>query len=263
MPLITLKQDQHSGNLDFQEINKNSKACMKTIIHRANSRGFADYGWLKARYSFSFGNYFNPERVHFGKLRVLNDDIIDAGMGFGTHPHDNMEIITIPLSGSIAHKDSMGNGSVIHAGEIQYMSAGSGVTHSEFNASETDEANLLQIWIFPDKKNSPPRYSQMKLDEQAMQGQFSLLVSPENQPETISIHQQAWLSLGNFSEGSKTTYSMHADHTGLFLFLIEGKISMGEVTLGPRDAAAISSTSHIELTVKENARILLIEIPLN
>jgi redox-sensitive bicupin YhaK (pirin superfamily) len=236
---------------------------MKATHFKANTRGMADYGWLKARYSFSFANYFNPERVHFGKLRVLNDDIIDAGMGFGTHPHDNMEIITIPLKGAIAHRDSMGNGSVIHAGEIQYMSAGSGVTHSEFNASETEEANLLQIWIFPDKKNSPPRYSQMKLDEQAMQGQFSLLVSPENQPGTISIHQQAWLSMGQFTEGSETSYALHSDQSGLFLFLIEGKITMGELTLGPRDAAAISSTSQIDLAIQEDARILLIEIPLN
>ncbi len=194
---------------------------MNKIIHRANERGHANHGWLDAWHSFSFASYHDPLKVHFGALRVLNDDTIAGGQGFGTHPHDNMEIITIPLSGALAHKDSMGNGSSIRAGEIQIMSAGTGILHSEFNDLADTPANILQIWVFPNKKSVTPRYQQMSLNLEPV-NRFHQIVSPDPDDEGGWIHQNAWFSLGTFDTGQQIDYKIKDGHNGVYVFIISG-----------------------------------------
>lgn len=171
---------------------------MKIIVHKAGSRGFADHGWLKSNHTFSFANYYNPERIRFGTLRVLNDDIIEGGSGFGEHPHDNMEIISIPVYGALEHKDSMGNKKVIHDNEVQVMSAGRGVYHSEYNHSKSDDANFLQVWIFPKEKDIDPGYAQREFNENDLKNNLRLLVSPDKNTDTLWINQDAYISMGEF-----------------------------------------------------------------
>jgi redox-sensitive bicupin YhaK (pirin superfamily) len=234
---------------------------MKTVFHAANSRGHADHGWLNAKHSFSFASWYNPERVHFGMLRVLNDDIVAGGMGFGKHPHDNMEIITIPLAGSIQHEDSMGFSEVIHAGEVQVMSAGTGIYHSEYNPSPDQELNLFQIWIFPKQKQVEPRYAQRKyeLNEEA----FTELVGPEESGISTWIHQDAWLSMGTFKAGSSKEYQLKRQGNGIYLMLVEGQIKIGDQLLTQKDAIGISQTNQIQIEIEANAKILVIEVPMN
>jgi redox-sensitive bicupin YhaK (pirin superfamily) len=234
---------------------------MITILHPADTRGHANHGWLNAKHSFSFASWYNPERVHFGMLRVLNDDIVAGGMGFGKHPHDNMEIITIPLAGSIQHEDSMGFSEVIHAGEVQVMSAGTGVYHSEYNPSPDQELNLFQIWIFPKYKQVEPRYAQSKYE--LKEGTFTGLVGPEESGISTWIHQDAWLSMGSFKAGSSITYNFKKQGNGIYLMLVEGKINIGEHILNQRDAIGIYQTNQIELNIHETAKILVIEVPMN
>ena len=215
---------------------------MKTIYHSADSRGYADHGWLEARHSFSFANYYDPERIHFGKLRVLNDDIVAPDMGFGTHPHNNMEIITIPLSGQLEHKDSMGNGSVITAGEVQVMSAGTGVMHSEFNPSPTEHTNLLQIWIFPEKKDVTPRYDQRKFNADAFRDTIKTVVNNSENDSSLFIHQKAVISMARVSAGREMEYALHYPGHGVYVFVIEGKLEIGKSVLLRRDAMGITET---------------------
>jgi len=235
---------------------------MKSVFHPASSRGFANHGWLKAAHSFSFANYYNPERVHFGTLRVLNDDIIAAGEGFGTHPHDNMEIITIPLEGSLEHKDSMGNGSIINAGEIQNMSAGSGITHSEFNPLADKDGNLLQIWIFPKVKDITPRYGQLKYDQARLENSIETFVSPEHDESKLWINQDAWISLSRSQAGKELHYPIYKVGNGLYLFLISGEIEVEGLTLEPRDAAGFWDSDKISIKVKKDAFLLFLDIPM-
>lgn len=237
---------------------------METVIHKADSRGFADHGWLKARHTFSFAGYFDPSRVQFGALRVLNDDIVAGGMGFGTHPHDNMEIITIPLKGAIAHKDSMGNSATVNAGEIQVMSAGTGIQHSEFNPSPTDELNLLQIWLFPNKRNVEPRYDQRALDTVAMENRFAQILSPSEQDDNVWIHQHAWFHLGNFDAGKTASYELKDPTSGLYAFVIEGEVSVNGEKLDKRDALAITNAGKdsIHFDFSKDSRVLLMEVPM-
>ena len=235
---------------------------MKLTIHRSGCRGHADHGWLKTWHSFSFANYYNPDRMHFGALRVLNDDIIEAGMGFGTHPHDNMEIITIVLDGELEHRDSMGNGSVIRPGEVQVMSAGTGIQHSEFNHSEENEASLLQIWVFPDQKNVEPRYGQAKFQEDEMNGKWRTVVSPDGVDDSLWIHQQAWFSLGNFDAGSNINYELKKPGNLIYLFLISGELEVGAESLKQRDALCIEQIDgKVNLKINQAAKLLLMEIP--
>jgi quercetin 2,3-dioxygenase len=234
---------------------------MKTVFHAANSRGHADHGWLNAKHSFSFASWHNPERIHFGMLRVLNDDIVAGGMGFGKHPHDNMEIITIPLAGSIQHEDSMGFSEVIHAGEVQVMSAGTGIYHSEYNPSPDQELNLFQIWIFPKQKQVEPRYAQRKYE--LNEGTFTELVGPEESGISTWIHQDAWLSMGTFKSGSSQEYQLKRQGNGIYLMLVEGQIKIGDELLTQRDAIGISQTNQIQIEIKANAKILVIEVPMN
>ena len=236
---------------------------MKLKVHRAGCRGHADHGWLNTWHTFSFAGYYNPDRMHFGALRVLNDDTVQAGMGFGTHPHDNMEIITIVLKGELEHRDSMGNGSVIRPGEIQVMSAGTGIQHSEFNHSHAEEVSLLQIWVFPDKRNVEPRYDQAVFSEEDMKGKWSNIVSPDGANGSLWIHQQAWFSLGLFDAGSIIEYQLKKAESGLYVFVISGEIVIGDETLHNRDGICIEEIpSKIALKSNTESKILVMEVPL-
>lgn len=235
---------------------------MNTQLFKAFERGNANFSWLKANYSFSFGNYFNPQKIQFGMLRVLNDDTIAAGTGFGEHPHDNMEIITIPLEGTLMHKDSMGNEGTISFGEVQVMSAGRGIQHSESNASKTNQLKLLQIWIFPDTKNVTPRYDQKYFDIEKNCNRFVNIVSPKatNDGNALWVHQNTYLNMGLFEIG-KTNYNINFLENIVYLFLIEGEIIVDNKTLTAKDAMGIADFSTIEIEITQKAKILLIEIP--
>ncbi len=235
---------------------------MKKIIHKANDRGFADHGWLKAAHSFSFSSYYNPVKSHFGLLRVLNDDIVAPGMGFGTHGHDNMEIVTIPLRGTLAHKDSLGSEGTIEYGEVQIMSAGSGIQHSEFNASATDEVNLLQIWVFPKVRNIEPRYDQKRFNLEEAKNDFKLVVSPEKDLEAMWINQDAYFSLGDFDENKSFEYKINKLGNGVYIFVIEGEIELDGSFLNKRDAAGISETEVINFKANSSSTVLVIEVPM-
>lgn len=238
---------------------------MKKIIHKAANRGKANYGWLDANYSFSFANYYDPEKVNFGALRVLNNDTIQGGMGFGTHPHDNMEIITIPLKGSLKHKDSMGNKWIaIETGEVQVMSAGSGLQHSEMNNSPSEEVNLFQIWIFPDKNDVEPRYDQQKFDASARKNKLQILVSSidGDVKNTLKIHQDAVISRIDLDENLAFTYILKSENHGLYLMVVEGEINIENEILEKRDAIGIFETKNIHIKAKRASELLFIEVPM-
>lgn len=235
---------------------------MKKTIHRAESRGHADHGWLNAHHSFSFANYYNPERIRFGTLRVLNDDIVQPGEGFGTHPHDNMEIVTIPLRGELAHKDSTGNKEVIRPNEVQIMSAGSGLTHSEFNNSKTEEINLLQIWVFPKERNIKPRYDQKVFNPEERINKIKTVVSPSDK-DALWINQNAYFSITSIEKEKAVNYEIKSKGNGLYVFLIEGKIEIAGETLGKRDAIGLEDLKDIEIKAAEKSEVLLIEVPMN
>ena len=236
---------------------------MKKVFHPASSRGAADHGWLQAKHSFSFANYYNSERVQFGALRVLNDDIIAPGMGFGTHPHDNMEIITIPLDGTLEHKDSLDNIGVIETDEIQVMSAGSGVYHSEYNKNKDQSVSLLQIWVFPNKKNVTPRYDQKNIKNLKEANSFYPIVTPNQNGPGMWIHQDAWFHLGEFDKETRINYNINKKGNGVYAFLIEGSVQIDGESLEKRDALGIWDTEKFELLANQNSRVLLIEVPLN
>ena len=236
---------------------------MKKVFHPASSRGAADHGWLQAKHSFSFANYYNSERVQFGALRVLNDDIIAPGMGFGTHPHDNMEIITIPLDGALEHKDSLDNIGVIETDEIQVMSAGSGVYHSEYNKNKDQSVSLLQIWVLPNKKNVTPRYDQKNIKNLKEANSFYPIVTPNQNGPGMWIHQDAWFHLGEFDKETRINYKINKKGNGVYAFLIEGSIQIDGESLEKRDALGLWDTESFELLANPNSRILLIEVPLN
>ncbi|MGB3007131.1 MAG: pirin family protein [Chitinophagaceae bacterium] len=234
---------------------------MEIVIHKADSRGAADYGWLKTQYSFSFSSWYNPERIHFGALRVLNDDFIDGGKGFGTHPHDNMEIITIPLSGQLEHKDSMGNTGIISKGEVQVMSAGTGIQHSEYNHNADEPVTLFQLWVFPDKKNVTPRYDQRKFDFDSLKNSFLTILSPMGTPEGLNIHQNAWFHIGKMDKDFSTSYQLIDKNNGVYVFVIEGDVDINGNLLNRRDAIGIWEAEKIQMIASSSAEILLIEVP--
>lgn len=235
---------------------------MKKIVYLATERGVANHGWLFAKHSFSFANYYDPQKMNFGCLRVLNDDIVSAGMGFGTHPHNNMEIITIPLSGSLKHKDSMGHTSVIESGKIQVMSAGSGITHSELNASRTDDLSLFQIWILPNKQNVEPRYDQFMMDVSKMKNNFLQVVSPNQDDEGTWIYQNAWIHIIEMDESSTQEYSLKDSNNGVYSMLIEGEIEVESETLKSRDAIGIWEVQSIKFKAVSKTKLLVIEVPM-
>ncbi|RZK09625.1 MAG: pirin family protein [Flavobacterium sp.] len=237
---------------------------MTTQLYKSTERGKANFGWLNANFSFSFGNYFNPDKVQFGMLRVLNDDTIAAGMGFGTHPHENMEIITIPLEGGLKHRDSMGNEGVIGFGEVQVMSAGTGIMHSEMNASEKDRAKTLQLWVFPEKEDVEPRYDQKSFDLASKINTFVNVVSPrdKNDGNALWVHQQTFFNLGIFENGTTVNYKVNIAKNGVYLFLIEGEIEVDNQILNERDALGITNFEDFDIVVKQQAKILLVEVPM-
>lgn len=236
---------------------------MKTTIRTSESRGRADFGWLKATYSFSFSRWFDPDRVNFGALRVLNDDIVKGGAGFGTHPHDNMEIISIPLEGAVAHKDSMGSSTVIKANDIQVMTAGTGITHSEFNPNHDQDLKMLQIWIIPREKGLEPSYAQRVYKHEDRVNKLQLIASPDGAGESLTINQDAWLNRIALESGKSFTYDLQGKGSGVYLFLISGELVVDDKTLNQRDAIEITDTSSFTMEAKANSEILLIEVPMD
>ena len=233
-----------------------------TVLHKADTRGHADHGWLNAYHSFSFASYYNPDRVQFGTLRVLNDDTIAAGMGFGTHPHDNMEIITIPLEGDLAHKDSMGNTEIIKNGDVQVMSAGTGVQHSEFNPNQDQRTKLLQIWVFPKERNVTPRYQQITLDAADRKNKLQQILSPNADDAGVWIHQDAWFNMGKFDAGTATTYTINKKGNGLYAFILSGDVTIDGQELHTRDGLGITDFETLEIKATSDAEFLLMEIPM-
>lgn len=239
---------------------------MQYIFYPEKERGFANHGWLKAKHSFSFANWYNPDKMNFGALRVLNDDIVAPHMGFGMHPHENMEIITIPLSGKLRHQDSMGHTATISAGQIQVMSAGTGILHSEMNPSKEEEVSLFQIWIIPNKMNVEPRYDEVEIDYNKAKTDFLQLISPSPTDEGSWIHQNAWIFLREIEHPQTTetiVYKLRDPKNGVFLMNIEGEFSTNSIQLKKRDAIGIAATNEIEININTPSRLLIIEIPLH
>jgi len=235
---------------------------METKIQRANERGFANHGWLRANHSFSFANWYNPAKVHFGTLRVLNDDLIAGGKGFGAHPHDNMEIVTIPLSGAIAHKDSTGTEGIISKGDVQIMSAGSGITHSEYNASKSEELNLFQVWVFPKVKNIKPRYEQKTFDEKDRVNKWQIVVSPDENDGGTWINQDAVFSLSHAAKETSLIYKNKFKGNGVYLMVINGEVEVNSQILNKRDAMEITGENEFSIQIKSDADLLAIEVPM-
>ena len=238
---------------------------MKYKIYKATERGTADHGWLKANFSFSFAHYYNPENINFGALRVLNDDVIKGGMGFGTHPHDNMEIISIPLKGALKHRDSMSNTWIpLHTGEVQVMSAGTGIQHSEMNNHPMDEVNLFQIWIMPQEQNVSPRYDQKTFEVSERLNKLQTLVSSQESPieDSLTIHQNAKISRIDLDENTTFNYQLRTETNGVYVMVIEGDISINNEKLGKRDAIGIEQTNFFEITANKKSEIIFIEVPM-
>ena len=243
--------------------NKKGVSTMNTVLHKANTRGSANHGWLEVNHSFSFANYYNPDRMNFGVLRVLNDDKIAPSKGFGTHPHDNMEIISIPLEGALEHKDSMGNGAIIQSGDVQVMSAGTGIQHSEFNANNDQSVKLLQIWLFPKMRNVAPRYDQISIKDIKRQNEFYQVLSPNADDQGVWIHQDAWFYLGEFDKDLSTTYNINKSDNGVYAFVLEGTAEIAGQSLEKRDGFGIWNVNDFEIKADKNSRILLMEVPMS
>lgn len=262
-----IKEGETKNNPDlvgFNHLpNTNSKIMANTVIHKAETRGHANHGWLDSHHTFSFANYYNPERMNFGVLRVLNDDRVDAGMGFGTHPHDNMEIISIPLEGDLEHKDSMGNMAVIKKGDIQVMSAGTGIHHSEYNRNKDKLTKFLQIWVFPNKKNVSPRYDQITLNEKDRHNKLQQILSPSADDEGVWIHQDAWFHLADFDKEISTEYKIKKNGNGVYAFILSGEIEINGNKLGTRDGLGIWDVDTLNIKALSKSEFLLMEVPMN
>ncbi|MEL6843619.1 MAG: pirin family protein [Bacteroidota bacterium] len=246
----------------FNHLPNEEVSAMKSVLHKANSRGHANHGWLDSHHSFSFANYYNPQRMNFGVLRVLNDDIVQGGRGFRTHPHDNMEIISIPLQGDLVHKDSMGNTAIIKQGDVQVMSAGTGVYHSEFNKNQHEEVRFLQIWMFPNKKNVQPRYDQITLESGKSKNRFQQILSPNPNDEGVWVHQNAWFSIGEFAKGDEESYQLKSSKNGIYAFVLEGSVNIEGQNLAKRDGFGVWDTDAITVTATKDARVLLMDVPM-
>jgi redox-sensitive bicupin YhaK (pirin superfamily) len=246
----------------FNHLPLKEHKTMKTVYHPAQSRGNANHGWLNSYHSFSFANYYNPERMNFGALRVLNDDTVAPGQGFGTHPHENMEIISIPLEGDLEHKDSMGSKAIIKEGDVQVMSAGTGVYHSEYNASKQEAVRFLQIWLFPKTKNVTPRYDQITLNTTASKGQFSQILSPNANDAGVWVHQNAWFYLADIAEGETVSQDLQKTGNGFYAFVLNGSGESNGQKLGTRDALGLWESANFSFKAAEKSRVLLMEVPM-
>lgn len=236
---------------------------MKTILHKADTRGHAEHGWLNSYHSFSFANYYDPERMNFGALRVLNDDQVAAGRGFGTHPHSNMEIISIPLEGDLQHMDDIGNSTIIKQGDIQVMSAGTGVSHSEYNKNKDELVKFLQIWIIPNKKDVIPRYDQISIKSIEKANTLYQVLSPNADDDGVWIHQDAWFHLGNYDSGKSDSYTFKKADNGVYIFVLEGEVTIGDQLLQKRDGFAIWESNSFNFTTNTQAKVLIMEVPMN
>lgn len=254
--------DKLMEQVGFNHLPNKELTTMKTVLHRANTRGHANHGWLDSHHTFSFANYRNPERMHFGVLRVLNDDIVAPGRGFGRHPHDNMEIISIPLEGDLEHKDSMGNVAVIKQGDVQVMSAGTGIYHSEYNRKQDQQVKFLQIWLFPNKKNVEPRYDQITLENSNLKNQLYQILSPSKNDAGVWIHQNAWFHMGNLEKGFETTYEIKSKGNGVYAFVLDGDVTIDNQDLGKRDGFGVWDTESICIKADSDAKILLMDVPM-
>jgi hypothetical protein len=235
---------------------------MNAVLHKAMTRGHANHGWLDTFHTFSFGSYHNPERMNFGMLRVLNDDTVIGAAGFGKHGHENMEIISIPIAGSLAHADSTGNEGIIKPGDIQIMSAGSGIMHSEYNGSEDATVNFLQLWIYPHMRNIAPRYDQRAFEQEELRNAFRMIVSDDQKADALWINQDARLYLGEFSEAREIVHALKTTHHGLYVFVIEGSLKIGDVLLDKRDGLGIYDMESVLMHIQPQSKILLIEVPM-
>ena len=255
--------DQLMDRVGFNHLPNKEIKTMNSILHKADTRGHANHGWLDSHHSFSFANYHNPERMNFGVLRVLNDDHVAKGQGFGRHPHDNMEIISIPLEGDLEHKDSMGNVGIIKEGDVQVMSAGSGIFHSEYNKNEDKDVKFLQIWIFPNKRNVEPRYDQISIKELEKKNAFYQILSPNADDDGVWIHQDAWFSMGNFDAGNSTDYSIKKEGNGVYVFVLSGNVEVEGQTLEVRDGFGVWDTDSFNLSASSDSKVLLLDVPMN
>ena len=254
--------DRMMAQVGFNHLPNKEIRTMKTVLHKANTRGHANHGWLDTHHTFSFSTYMNRERMNFGVLRVLNDDIVAGGMGFGTHPHDNMEIVSIPLEGDLEHKDSMGNTTVIRQGDVQVMSAGTGVYHSEYNKNKDKPVKFLQIWMFPNKRDVAPRYDQISLETSKHHNQMRQILSPNENDEGVWVHQNAWFYLGEFEEGQKARYNLKQVGNGLYIFVLKGEVIIGDQLLEQRDGYGMWDMDGVNIYAKGNTEILLMEVPM-
>ena len=255
--------DKLMNQVGFNHLPNKEHKTMNTVIHKADTRGHANHGWLDSHHTFSFANYHNPERMNFGVLRVLNDDRVMAGQGFGTHPHDNMEIISIPLEGDLEHKDSMGNVSVIKEGDVQVMSAGTGITHSEYNKNNDREVKFLQIWLFPNERNVTPRYDHIPIREIEEKNKFYQVLSPNRDDQGVWIHQDAWFHLGKLDKGKSDEYSIKKPSNGVYAFIIDGEVEIDGQKLAKRDGMGIWDTESISVTATDDSFVLLMEVPMS
>lgn len=242
--------------------NTKSNIMENIVLHKADTRGHANHGWLDSHHTFSFANYYNPDRMHFGVLRVLNDDVVSGGMGFGRHPHDNMEIISIPLEGDLEHQDSMGNTTVIRNGDIQVMSAGTGIQHSEKNKNQDKKVKFLQIWVFPNKRNVTPRYDQLTLKAEDRHNKLQQVLSPNADDEGVWIHQDAWFQLGTLDKGNKQNYQIRKKGNGVYAFVISGEVTVAGQPLAARDGLGLWDIDQIDIVANSNTEILLMEVPM-
>lgn len=233
-----------------------------TVLHKADTRGVANLGWLDSRHTFSFSHYYNPERMSFGVLRVLNDDTVAAGMGFGTHPHDNMEIISIPLEGDLEHKDSMGNATIIRNGDIQIMSAGTGVSHSEYNKNKDKQVKFLQIWVIPDKRGAKPRYDQITLNATDRHNKLQQIVSPSPDDAGVWINQNAWFHLGKFDKGTAVEYAIKDKANGVYAFILSGDVTINGQQLNTRDGFGVWNTDKLDIVANSQVEFLLMDVPM-
>ena len=237
---------------------------MKTVLHKADTRGDANHGWLHSKHTFSFANYHHPDRMNFGVLRVLNDDKVSESMGFGTHPHKDMEIISIPLEGDLKHKDNMGNETVIKAGDIQILSAGTGIMHSEYNNNPDQEVKFLQIWVFPNKKNVTPRYDQITLDIKDRQNKLQQVLSPNPDDAGVWIHQDAWFHMTNLKKGKELTYLLNApERNGVYVFVLKGDVTINNQSINNRDGFGVWDTNQLNIIADSDTELLLMEVPMN